>query len=71
MEWLSDEKFNKYVGVLKLQYNQVMQPFKMYGLDTFIPGAIDEQVKLAIRFSEVVRGKDKPISIQDIRRRKK
>lgn len=70
MQWLSDDKFNKFVGLLRLQHNEVFKPFKMYGMDAYIPGAIEECVKLAIAFSEVMRGKDKPISIEHIRRKK-
>lgn len=72
--WLSDEEYSKAVGQLKLQFNGVFEPFQMYGLQDLIPGAIQEAVRLAEDFSLRVRGQDKPISLELVRknsRRKK
>ncbi len=69
--WLSDEEYRKAEGQLRLQLNGVFEPFKMYGLDILVPGAIDETVKLAQDFSLRTRGVDKPIDLQRIRRKRK
>lgn len=66
--WLSDEDYAKARGQLRLQLNAVFEPFKIYGLDVFIHGAIEETLKLAEDFSLRVRGIDKPLNIQKLRR---
>ena len=71
MEWLPDGKYTKLKGILRLQLNEVMKPFRMYGQDIYIAGAIDEIIELAEDFSMNCRGKDKPISIAYVRRKKK
>ena len=68
--WLSGEDYKKAVGQLRLQFNGVFEPFRVHGLDIFIPGAIDEAVKLAEDFGLRVRGIDHPISIDMIRSKK-
>lgn len=70
MNWLTDEQYRKMETLLRFQYIEVMKPFEKYGLNAYIPGAVEEQVKLAIDFSLVVRGQDKPISIKYIRRKR-
>jgi len=69
MEWLADDKFKKYVGLAKLCYNEIFQPFKMYGMDAYIPGAIDQCVRVTIIFSEIMRGKNKPLSMDYIKKK--
>ena len=70
MNWLPDKEYKKIEGIFKLQLNEVMKPFNMYGLGEFIPGAIEEIIALSVDFSIVLRGKDKPISIKYVRRKK-
>jgi len=70
MNWLPDKEYKKLEGIFRLQLNEVFKPFNMYGLGEFIPGAINEVVALTVDFSLVTRGKDKPISIQYVRRTK-
>jgi len=67
MEWLPDERYNKYRGIYKLQHNPIFDPFRMYGQDIYIAGAIEECVKLGEAFCMTIRGKDKPISIAYVR----
>lgn len=62
--WLADGEYQKAIGQLRLQLGVVFRPFQLYGLDIFIPGAIDEIVILADAFSQRVRGKDVPIQVQ-------
>lgn len=68
IHWLSDEEYQKAVGQLRLQLNGVMAPFKQYGLNVFIPGAIAEIVQLAEDFGLRVRGVDKPIDLDLVRK---
>lgn len=65
---LNDEDYSKAVGQFKLAIGAVLSVFHMYGLDTFIPGAQHEIVQLAEDFGQRVRGVDKPISLEYIRR---
>jgi len=70
VDWIPDEEYQKAIGQLRLQLNGVFQPFQAYGLNVFIPGAIEETIKLAEDFSLRVRGYDKPIDLDRIRRKK-
>lgn len=67
--WISQEEYDKAIGQFGLQLNEVFKPFKMYGLDVFISGAIDEITQLAEDFGLRVRGVDQPIDIGYVRRR--
>ena len=67
--WISQEEYDKAIGQFGLQLNEVFKPFKMYGLDVFISGAIDEVTQLAEDFGLRVRGVDKPLSLEAIRTR--
>ena len=70
INWLSDEDYAKAVGQFRIQLNGVFEPFNIYGLDVYIPGAIKEVVRLAEDFGLRVRGQDKPISLKMVRNRK-
>ena len=59
--WLDEQEYKKAIGQLKLQLNGVFEPFKVHGLDVFIPGAIKETIYLAEQFGKRVRGRDVPI----------
>ena len=67
---LSDEDYAKAVGQFRLAVGAVLSVFNMYGMDAYIPSAQEEIVKLAEDFGQRVRGIDKPISIEYIRRYK-
>lgn len=69
--FIPEADYKKAIGQLRLQLTGVFSPFRMYGQDIYIAGAIDEIVHLAEDFGLRIRGeKDKPISIEYIRRRK-
>ena len=70
--WLPDEDYAKAVGQFRLQLNGVFEFVNEgvhYGLKDHVPGAIDVIVKLAEDFTLRVRGVDKPISYDRVRRR--
>ena len=69
--WLPDKEYQKAIGQFRLQMNGVFKPFQMYGLQELIPGAIEEVVRLAEDFSLRVRGHDKPISLELVRKNKR
>ena len=72
IHWLPEEEYQKAVTQLRMQLNSengVFAPFRLYGLEPFIPGAIGEVVRLAEDFSLRVRGIDKPISLELLRRK--
>ena len=65
---LSDEEYAKAIGQLRLAVGAVLSVFNMYGMDVYFRGAQEEIVKLAEDFGLRVRGVDKPISIEYVRR---
>jgi len=65
---LDEEDYTKAVGQLKLAVGAVLSVFNMYGMDVYIAGAQKEIVQLAEDFGQRLRGVDKPISIEYIRR---
>ncbi len=67
IKWLSEEEYLKCVGQLRLHMANVFTPFNKYGLGDYIPNAVIEAVKLCEDFGLIVRGVDKPISIERIR----
>jgi hypothetical protein len=69
IHWLPDEEYHRATEQLRLQMNGVFAPFGLYGLDVFVPGAIDEVIKLCEDFGLRVRGIDKPLSLEEVRRR--
>lgn len=68
--WLDEMEYKKAIGQLRLQMNAVFEPFDKYGLGIFIPGAIEEAMKLTEDFGLRVRGVDKPLDIDRIRNRR-
>jgi len=67
---LSEEDYTKAVGQLKLAVGAVLSVFNMYGMDAYIPSAQEEIIKLAEDWGQRIRGIDKPISLEYIRRAK-
>lgn len=65
---LDDSEYTKAVGQLRLAIGAILSAFAMYGMDAFIPGAQKEIISLAEDFGQRVRGVDKPISIEYVRR---
>ena len=68
--WLDQDDYDKAVGQLRLQIGAALQPLCSYGQDVYVKGAIIEIVKLAEAFGMRVRGIDKPISLDYIRRKR-
>ena len=68
--WLDDEQYEKAVGSLRLQVANVLSGFNFYGLGIMIGPAVEEIVKLSEDFGLRVRGIDKPIALEYIRRKK-
>ncbi len=77
--YLPEEEYQKAVWQLRANVVGVFDFLKVddnlpvryfYGMGDYIPGAINEIVKLAEDFSLRVRGQDKPISIDYVRRKR-
>ncbi len=68
--WLEELQYKKAMGQMRMQVGVALEPLRLYGQGIIVDGAIDEIMKLAEDFGLRVRGKDKPISIDYIRRRK-
>jgi len=68
IRWLPDEEYSKAVGQFRLQVGVVLRIFDAYGQGVFITQAVGEIVKLAEDFGLRVRGVDKPISLDMVRK---
>ena len=68
IHWLPQAEYDKAVGQLRLQLNGVFKIFDIYGQGVFIPQAVEEAVRLAEDFGLRVRGIDKPMSLELVRR---
>lgn len=51
----------KAVGQFRLQLNGVFQPFNGYGMNIFIPEAIEAIIRLALQLHRRLNGEDVPI----------
>lgn len=71
IHWIPDEEYQKARGQLRLQFLAVLSVFDKHGFADYIPPACDELLRLAEDFSLRVRGIDKPISLELIRRKRK
>jgi len=67
---LSEADYQKAVGQLKLAVGAVLSTFNMYGMDIYVKGAQAEIIQLAEDWGQRIRGIDKPISLEYIRRKK-
>ncbi len=68
IHWLPQPEYDKAVGQLSLQIGAALSVFNLYGLGVHIPGAQSEIVKLCEDFGLRVRGIDKPLSLEMVRR---
>ncbi|MFH1231241.1 MAG: hypothetical protein V1709_07060 [Planctomycetota bacterium] len=66
--YLSDEDYHKLLIKLRMQFNGVFDPYHIHGLDIYVLGSVDECVKLAEDFGEVLRGVDKPLSLEIVKK---
>jgi len=48
----------------RLQLNGVFRPFFQYGMDVYVPQAIDEIVKLSLALHKRLNGEDVPIVLE-------
>jgi len=71
LNYIPKQEYDKAIGQFRLQLYGIFESFRCYGLDIYIPGAIGEVVKLAEDFGLRIRGQDKPISLEYVRRKKK
>ena len=69
IHWLPDAEYQRAVSQLSMQLTGIFAPFHAYGMDVFIPGAVAEAVKLCEDFGLRVRGIDKPLSLDMVRRK--
>ncbi len=51
----------KAIGQFKLQLNGVLNTFAKYGMDVYVPQAIEEIVKLSLALHRRLNGEDVPI----------
>uniref|UniRef100_A0A6M3LFC6 Uncharacterized protein n=1 Tax=viral metagenome TaxID=1070528 RepID=A0A6M3LFC6_9ZZZZ len=80
IHWLEDSEYKKAIGQFRMQVAGVFDFLKVddkipiryrYGMGEFIPGAVEEIVRLAEDLGLRVRDVDKPISLEMIRRKRK
>jgi len=65
---LSDEKYAKLKGQTRLQFGAILGVFNMYGMDVYVKGAIEELMMVTEETWDVIRGKDKPINVEILRK---
>ena len=70
IHFLDELQYKKAMSQMRMQVGAVMEPLRLYGQGIIVDGAIEEVMKLVEDFGLRVRGRDKPISIDYIRRRK-
>jgi hypothetical protein len=66
--YLPQDEYDKAVGQLRLQLTGIFSLFDMYGMGVFIPQAVEEAVKLAEDFGLRVRGVEKQLSLELVRK---
>lgn len=77
IRWIPDDQYAKLVGRLRLQLNGLFEGFCAKGSGTFTTSIVgmecspflEEIIKLSEDFGLLVRGVDKPISLEEIRRK--
>ena len=67
---LNDEDYAHAYGELQFQIRRVLYVFDMYGLGVHMTPALDTIMKLVEDWGQRIRGIDKPISIEYIRRKR-
>ena len=70
VHYLPDDEYAKAIGQFRLATGYLLSVFDLHGLGIYIPGVQDEIVKLAEDYGLRIRGVNKPISIEYIRRKK-
>ena len=69
IHWLNPADFLKAKGQLRLQVGEILSVFHIYGLQDYIPGAIEEILEVADDYSKRLRGeKNQPIRVKNRRR---
>ena len=68
IHWLPQDIYDKAVSQFRMQLGGILHPLRKYGQDPFVDQAIIEIVKLTEDFSLRVRGVDKIISLEEIRK---
>ena len=80
IRWLPQEEYAKIIGQFRLQVSGIFDFLKVdeklpvryqYGMGDFVPGAIDEIMCLTEDFGLRLRGIDKPLSIELMRRNRR
>ena len=68
---LSDEQYAKLKFHTRTQVTSILGPLKMYGQQPYVSTAIEALMLIIEETWDVIRGEDKPIDIEIIRRRKR
>ena len=66
--WLPEEDYKKAIGQFRMQIAGALNPLRMYGQGEYVDMAVEEIILLAEDFGLRVRGIDKPISLELMRR---
>ena len=71
IHWLPEEEYERAVGQVRLQLNEIMRPLMLYGQAPYVYQAINEIIKITEDFGLRVRGIDHPIDIELVRQDRK
>ena len=69
--WLPQNRYEKLKGQTRLQIANILKPFDVYGQGVYINPAVEACMLVIEETWDVIRGEDKPIDIDLIRRRKR
>ena len=70
MEKIPEEQYKKALFQARTQIDACWSHTKCHGLQEDFPGALEETMKIVEQFAMRVRGKDIPIKVREIPRRK-
>ena len=66
--WLPDDRYAKAMFHFRTSLDVIAEPLRIYGLEPYVDGAKIEIIRLTEDYGLVVRGIDKQISVDYIRR---
>ena len=69
MHWLTDERYAKLTGQMRLRFNTLLViAYPMHGYKDLAPGVTNALMEIVEESWDIIRGQDKPLPEPDIRR---
>jgi len=70
MNKIPESEYKKALGQVRMQLNGIMNCFRCYGMDSDVDSAQEEIMVIVEQFGMRVRGKDIPIKVREVPRRR-